>query len=204
MIAAFWLLANGVQAQVVAEVGGKPVDASELADGDTHALRGNGARERIAGPAIAAFLASHRHEWRLTDDEIAVATAAVQRAFACQPSLALENEDPERTRWIASALASGEKAQRFIHARFGGGRILFQQAGAEAYDATYRLLLHLEQEGAFVVHDPQLRADMLSYWEEDHGHVFLPGDAWQGAYDPAAVFITCDQDATRRDVAIRR
>jgi hypothetical protein len=154
-------------------------------------------------PAVAAYLAEHREQWQLTPEQADVAVAGLQRALACDPNFR-PDDDAERSPSIARALASGEKAQRFIHQRFGGGRILFQQGGAEAYDATYRLLLHLEQQGAFVVHDSRVRAEMLSYWEDDHpGNVFLPGDDWAGAYDPAAVFITCDGGATPGEASAR-
>jgi hypothetical protein len=166
-------------------------------------LRGDAARARVAMPAVAAYLAEHREQWQLTPEQADVAVAGLQRALACDPNFR-PDDDAERSPSIARALASGEKAQRFIHQRFGGGRILFQQGGAEAYDATYRLLLHLEQQGAFVVHDSRVRAEMLSYWEDDHpGNVFLPGDDWAGAYDPAAVFITCDGGATPGEASAR-
>jgi hypothetical protein len=195
LLGMLWLLAHCAQAQVVAEVGGKPVEAADLAAEGSGGLPGEAARGRVAMPAIAAYLAEHRDEWQLTEAEAGIALAGFQRALACDRSYR-PDDDVERAPWIARVLASGEKAQRFIHQRFGGGRIAFQQGGTEAYDATYRLLLHLEQQGAFVVHDPRVRAEMLSYWEDDANHVFLPDADWAGPYDPAAGFITCDDNAT--------
>jgi hypothetical protein len=204
LLATLWLLAGCAQAQVVAEVGGKPVDAAELVDHEPGAMRGEAARARVAMPAIAAYLAAHRDEWELSPVEADVALAGFRRALACDPNYR-PDDDAERSPWIAKALASGEKAQRFIHQRFGGGRLLFQQAGVEAYDATYRLLLHLEREGAFVVYDPRVRGEMLSYWVDDNAsHLFLPGDDWAEPYDPAASFITCGETASSDEPSARR
>lgn len=195
LIATIWLLAPATQAQVVAEVGGRPIAAVDLSAPEPGALPGDAARNRVAMPAIADYLSKHRDQWELTEAEAEIALAAFKRALSCDPN-AKFGDDAERYPWIATALASGEKMQRFIHQRFGGGRLLFQQAGVEAYDATYQLLLHLEREGAFAVRDPRVRAEMLSYWVDDNGsHVFLSGDDWAKPYDPAASFIICDEPA---------
>lgn len=204
LMGALWLLAPTAQAQVVAEVGGEPIDAADLVDHEPGSLPGDAARNRIAMPAIATYLAEHRDQWQLTGAEAGIALAGFGHALACDPNYT-PDDDVERSPWIATTLASGEKIQRFIHQRFGGGRLLFQQEGVEAYDATHQLLLHLEREGAFVVRDPRVRAEMLSYWADDNAsHVFLPGDDWAEPYDPAASFITCDEPTSSGDPSTHR
>ena len=69
---------------------------------------------------------------------------------------------------FAKYMGEHAKRQRFIYEHNGGGRILFQQAGAEAFDATLSLILKLEKEGAFTIADPKLRTQALKYWLSDH------------------------------------
>ena len=68
------------------------------------------------------------------------------------------------------------KFQRHLHEQYDGGRILFQQAGLEAFDATRKWLEKLEKDGEFKIRDPELRAALYHYWtKQDHG-AFLTND----------------------------
>lgn len=69
------------------------------------------------------------------------------------------------------------KYQRLLYDRFGGGRILFQQFGPEAFDATHNWIKKCEDAGDFTVTDPELRTELFAYWTTmDHGS-FLSNDA---------------------------
>jgi hypothetical protein len=75
---------------------------------------------------------------------------------------------PDFERMFAKFIGENAKRQRFIYERNGGGRLLFQQAGVEAFDATLNLILKLEKQGAFSIADPTLRTQALKYWVSDH------------------------------------
>jgi hypothetical protein len=71
---------------------------------------------------------------------------------------------------------SNWKFQKHLYDRFGGGQILFQQAGTEAFDAMHKWLLAQEAAGKFKVADPQSRELLFRYWTaQDHG-AFLSKD----------------------------
>lgn len=73
-------------------------------------------------------------------------------------------------RRLAIWLLSRWKFERHLYQTYGGGRILFQQAGYEAFDATRRWLEDQEKQGAFRITDPRFRALLFHYWTTlDHG-----------------------------------
>ena len=61
------------------------------------------------------------------------------------------------------------KIQQHLYKKYGGGRLLFQQAGVEAFDATRKWLESLEAAGKFKITDPKLRASLYEYWTRDQG-----------------------------------
>ena len=61
------------------------------------------------------------------------------------------------------------KIQQHLYKKYGGGRLLFQQAGVEAFDATRKWLESLEAAGKFKITDPKLRASLYEYWARDQG-----------------------------------
>jgi hypothetical protein len=67
------------------------------------------------------------------------------------------------------------KLQRHFYDRFGGGRVLWQQAGYEAFDAYRRWLESEERQGHFKISDPKLRQVFYQYWKKSHTP-FLTGD----------------------------
>jgi hypothetical protein len=68
-----------------------------------------------------------------------------------------------------AAFAFGNwKIQRHFYDRFGGGRVLWQQAGVEAFDAYRRWLESEEQKGNFKITDPKLRKSFYRYWKLSH------------------------------------
>lgn len=66
------------------------------------------------------------------------------------------------------------KFQRHLYVKYGGGRILWQQAGMEAFDATRKWLESLEKSGKFKITDPKLRSVLYEYWTaHDHGSFLI-------------------------------
>jgi hypothetical protein len=63
------------------------------------------------------------------------------------------------------------KFNRHLYDRHGGGRILWQQFGLEAFDAHKKWLEHFEARGDFHITDPELRAAFYNYWNVDHGRL---------------------------------
>ncbi len=75
-------------------------------------------------------------------------------------------ESPDR--FFAMFLLAGWKFERHLYDKFGGGRVLWQQAGLEAFDATRKWLASEERSGHFKITDPKLRADFYHYWSRHH------------------------------------
>ncbi len=68
------------------------------------------------------------------------------------------------------------KFQRHLYNEYGGGRILWQQAGLEAFDATHKWLKAQEKSGAFKITDPKLRSVFYKYWTTQNHGSFLIDD----------------------------
>lgn len=81
----------------------------------------------------------------------------------------LENSDRHFARWVVGT----RKFQRHLYDEFGGGRVLFQQAGVEAFDATRAWLESLEAKGDLTLSDPELREELYRYWTSTNHGAFL-------------------------------
>lgn len=82
---------------------------------------------------------------------------------------------------VAGFVVGGWKWNAYLHKNYGGGRVLFQQAGLEAFDATRRWLEERERAGDFAITDDGLRDAFYAYWTtQDHG-AFLSDDPEQVA-----------------------
>jgi len=68
------------------------------------------------------------------------------------------------------------KFQKHLYDQYGGGRILFQQFGLEAYDAMHRFIKEQEKQGHFKINDPELRKALYAYWTEQEGSYALIED----------------------------
>lgn len=68
------------------------------------------------------------------------------------------------------------KFQRHLYNKFGGGRVLFQQAGLEAFDAMHEWLKQEEKKGAFRIDDERLRKLFYAYWTTMNHGAFLTSD----------------------------
>jgi hypothetical protein len=82
--------------------------------------------------------------------------------------LEMELEPPDRH--LAMFVLPHRKFQLHLYTNFGGGKLLWQQRGIEAFDAMHNWLLQSEEEGDFKIMDPGLREVFYSYWTTmDHG-----------------------------------
>ncbi len=172
---------------VVAEYRGTTVTRSALGEAPGETLR-----EHVLYPAIRDYLLANRAQWQPDAATVDRAVAAYRQSRACaNPSAPPEN--PQTERYVATALLTTVSAQGWLHRRFGGGRLLFQQSGVEAFDATYRLLHQLQAEGVFRIHDPGLLTDAYEYWRRDHDAALLPESQAAEAFDPARLFASCGQ-----------
>ncbi|MGQ4660570.1 hypothetical protein [Lysobacter sp. F6437] len=164
-------LAMGAKPQandpVIGHVLGEPVHASQI-QGANQAERADSLRNAVVSPAIKAYLEPHRSEWSLSEDEIASITRSYKALVSCKPELNLQPMEPPFDRIFAAMVGGGTKIQRFIYLNHGGGRLLFQQAGMEAFDATRTLVLQLEREGKFGLSDPRDRELALRYWTREN------------------------------------
>jgi len=77
---------------------------------------------------------------------------------------------------LATFLLMNWKFQRHLYDKFGGGRILWQQAGQEAFDAMHKWLRSMEDAKDFEISDPKLRATFYEYWTTTKHGAFLTAD----------------------------
>lgn len=78
--------------------------------------------------------------------------------------------------FFATFVVKNLKFQRHLYLKFGGGRILFQQFGLEAFDASRKWLESLEAAGKFTITDAELRSVLYHYYtDQEHGS-FLSRD----------------------------
>jgi hypothetical protein len=82
-------------------------------------------------------------------------------------------ESPDR---MAALFILGKwKFERHLYDKFGGGRVLWQQAGLEAFDANRKWLESEERHGHLKIADPNLRAAFYRYWTS-HQNFMLEGE----------------------------
>jgi len=178
VLISFTLLAPwfSTQAQdaVVGEVLGTAVYESQITS-STDQERASSLRAVLISPAIGAYLKSHKEEISLTEAESKSIIDSYNAYRKCKPEIGLTELKPPFDKFFAQMMGGGAKAQRFIYLNHGRGRVLFQQAGMEAFDATYRLILQLEKNGDMKFSSPEDRVAALSYWTtQDHSSFLLP------------------------------
>lgn len=79
-------------------------------------------------------------------------------------------------RRFAGWMVANWKLQRHLYKKYSGGRVLWQQAGLEAFDAMHKWLKKREKKGDFRITDAVLRDRFYAYWTTmDHG-TFLHAD----------------------------
>lgn len=139
--------------------------------------------------AVAAFF-DRKHRERLGDSEAglrndlgAVEKQLKQEGLAKEKRRQLELEKlslqarlnpPGRP--FAMFMLGNWKFQKHLHDHFGGGRILWQQGGIEAFDAYLKWLQSREKAGDFIITDSVLRDKYYEYWTKTNHGAFLTGD----------------------------
>ena len=130
-------------------------------------------RERLAAEGRDVEL---REQLKSLDARIAQADLSADERRQLEGKrngLQLQLDPPGRM--FATFMLNGWKLQKHLYDHFGGGRILWQQGGVEAFDAMRTFLETQEQQGRFKITDPQSRAKVYEYWNRDHG-AFLTAD----------------------------
>lgn len=177
----------------VGHVEGVPVFADQIA-GEDKQQRADKALELFMRPTLQAWYRQHASELKVTDAEARMLEAQIVAYAECSQNGYELPQDPE---WRSIALnMSGlmAKAPALLYAQYGGGRLLFQQGGTEAFDAMRRLLEQRESEGAFAITDPEVRALAYDYWTRDHGAMFITDPvAINRALDIKSVISKCPE-----------
>lgn len=110
--------------------------------------------------------------------EAAPANTAERRTFETQRAdieLLLEQQPPSRE--TIKFILTHWKYQNVLYKKYNGGRLLWQQMGIEAFDATRVLLETAEKNGRFKIHEPKIRDEFYFYWTKQNHGAFLIDDA---------------------------
>lgn len=176
---------------IVGEVLGKAVYESQIKS-STDQERASSLRAALISPAIGAYLKPHKDEISLTGAEAKSIIDSYNAYRRCKPEIGLTELKPPFDQFFAQMIGGGAKAQRFIYLNHGRGRLLFQQAGLEAFDATYRLILQLERNGDIRFSDPEDRMAALSYWTtQDHSSFLQPDPGTDKAFKLDGLMSKC-------------
>jgi hypothetical protein len=90
-------------------------------------------------------------------------------ARANEPSTLTPEMKRDAERQFAKWWLSRWKLNVALYHDYGGGRVLWQQSGTEAWDATRRFYEAHERDGLLKIPDANLRADFYHYWTADQG-----------------------------------
>lgn len=166
LLCALWFALMPAMAadRIVAHLGAQPVLESQL-QGATDRQRADHLYRLVVAPAVEAHLKPHASQLLATGPDIDRFLEVLRARRQCRGM----PDRPEADRRFAEMAVPHLKLQRFLYLHHGGGRVRFQQVGHEAFDATRTLVLALEKQGRFAIHDPGLRALALAYWLEANG-----------------------------------
>lgn len=123
--------------------------------------------------AVGAFAVSMREVDRIAKQLDDSSLGAADRRQLQEERRAAEKKLDEHVTSFATFWLSGFKFQRHLYYRYGGGRVLWQQAGLEAFDAMHCWLTEREEKGDFKITDPESRAKFYAYWTTMHHGAFL-------------------------------
>lgn len=138
--------------------------------------------EREVSTATAHFDGWHNERLKTRDHPLKDRRGEIEQTLA-KPGLAAEEkqrlEDERQAidsqlrppgRRFAGWMVANWKLQRHLYREYGGGRVLWQQAGLEAFDAMHAWLKQREKAGDFAISDPLLHEQFYAYWTTvDHG-----------------------------------
>lgn len=83
---------------------------------------------------------------------------------------------PSMSNDVIRFVLSHWKQQHLLYRKYKGGRLLWQQLGIEAFDATRVFLETEEKTGHFKIHDPKMRDEFYFYWTKQNHGSFLFDD----------------------------
>lgn len=175
----------------VGQVRGQPVYADQLI-GDSTQARADSARALFMAPTLRAWIRDHAADAQPTMPEKHRAETAITAYAACSGNGYTLPEDPALKDGVLGMLPGNVKLQKRLHEEYGGGRLLFQQGGIEAFDATRRMLETREADGAFAITDPEVRRLAYDYWTRDHGaFIITDPDRIAAALDVTSAIARC-------------
>ncbi len=175
----------------IGRVEGVPVYADQMG-GVTQQARAEDARRLFMAPILQAWMRAHARAARPTPAQRADIEAAIERYAACSGNGYRLPEDPAQRVMVVDMLAGNIALQRRLYGEFGGGRLLFQQAGVEAFDATRVMLERAEAEGRLSFRDPEARTSAYDYWTRDHGAFMITEPAKiKDAFDVTSMIARC-------------
>ena len=138
--------------------------------------------------ATVFFDEGHRQRIKEKEPQLRARLATVQQQLARadlteeeHTKLRIEERRLQRElkppgRPVAVFMLRNWKFQKHLYERYGGGRILWQQAGLEAFDACRIWLESCEKQGDFTITDPKLRSAFYEYWTTTKHGAFLIDD----------------------------
>jgi hypothetical protein len=160
----------------IGQVDGQPVYADQIV-GDTRQARADSASEVFMAPMLRQWMREHTVASRPTETEKQRAETAIAEYAACSGNGYALPEASGQKDAVLAMLIGNVKLQKQLYAAYGGGRLLFQQAGVEAFDATRRMLEAREAGGRFAITDPEARGLAYDYWTRDHGAFMITDPA---------------------------
>ena len=149
-----------------------PVYADQIVGDDAQA-RAESARSIFIYPMQDAWYRQHAAQFKISDAEAKVLEDQLVAYAKCSKSGYEVPKDPIWRMIHMNMIGGAAKIQKLLYQQFGGGRLLFQQAGVEAFDAMRRMLEQREADGDFAITDPEVRALAYDYWTRDYGAVFI-------------------------------
>jgi hypothetical protein len=138
--------------------------------------------------ATKVFDEGHRERMRKEEPELRKKQKAIEDQLGDQTlsaeqrkkleidKLVVEGQLKPPGRQFALFILNNWKFQKYLYDKYGGGRILWQQAGQEAFDANRKWLETLEKRGDFEITDPKLRETFYEYWTSMKHGAFLTDD----------------------------
>lgn len=156
----------------VGQVKGQAVYSDQIV-GKTAQERSEAARDLFMKPIVQGWARQHAAQFKLSPEEAARLADDIRAYAACSGSGYALPENPAMRDKVLQGLGGNVKLQKALYDAFGGGRVLFQQGGVEAFDATRKLLEQKEASGEFSFTDPQVRELAYGYWTGDHGAMML-------------------------------
>jgi len=144
--------------------------------------------EKEIKAATAYFVQEHRERIKETKAEMQAELAQVleqlkdgtieedQRDELTIRKHVLEAKLNPPTEHFAQFVLNNWKFQKHLFDHYGEGRLLWQQAGIEAFDAMHKWIQEREKQGEFEMRDPQVRKKLYHYWTSQEKSPFLVTD----------------------------